>query len=655
MTSAETESPEQQGWYRIALSSIGDGVVVTDAQGRVTFMNPVAEALTGWPEADAIGQPFPSVLRIVNEHTRLTAEDPVADALARGRIVGLAKDTVLIARDGTEHPIDDSAAPIRDAAGGLAGAVLIFRDVSDRRRAERAAEDARAYAEGIVETVRDPLMVLDNSLRVVTANRAFYGTFAVAPQQTEGRFLYELGNRQWDLPPLRELLEGIVARDTPFGDYEVEHDFEGVGRRSMLLNARRLDQRAGRAGLILLTAEDVTERRRTAHALAVSETRYRRLFETAQDGILILDAHTRRAFDANPFLTALLGYSHAELVGKELWEIGLLKDVEASKVAFRELLEKGYIRYEDLPLLTKDGRHIDVEFVSNVYPVDGSPVIQCNIRDVTDRKRAEDALREAHDELEKRVAARTVELARANGSLTAEIAARNLAEAARQELLQRLATAQEDQRRHIARELHDQMGQHLAALSLGLKSLEGVTPEPSAGRERLRQLRDLTETLGKEVHQLALELRPTALDDLGLYTALTNYAEAWSARSGIAVDIHGNGLERQRLPPSVETTLYRIVQEGLTNVLKHARARAVSLVLRRTPEQVLAVLEDDGQGFDGEKDTSAADSRPRLGLLGMRERAELVGGTLTVESAPGKGTAIYVRVPLGTFGDGRPL
>lgn len=653
MTSAETELPEQQGWYRIALSSIGDGVIVTNARGRVTFMNPMAEALTGWPESDAIGQPLPGVLRIVNERTRLPAEDPITDALARGRVVGLAKGTVLLARDGTEHPIDDSAAPIRDGAGGLAGAVLIFRDVSDRRRAERAAEDARSYAEGIVETVRDPLVVLDESLRVVTANRAFYRAFQVTPPQTEGRPLSELGNRQWDLPQLRQLLEGVVARDAPFDDYELDHEFEGVGRRTMLLNARRLDQRDGQAGLILMTAEDVTERRRTAHALAVSEIRYRRLFETAQDGILILDADTRRAFDANPFLTALLGYSHAELAGKELWEIGLLKDVEASKLAFRELLAKGYIRYEDLPLLTKDGRHIDVEFVSNVYLVDGSPVIQCNIRDVTDRKRAEDALREAHAELEKRVQERTAELARANASLTAEIAARNLAEVARQELLQRLATAQEDQRRRIARELHDQMGQHLAALSLGLKSLEGVTPEPSPGRERLRQLRELTDTLGKEVHQLALELRPTALDDLGLFTALTNYAEAWSARSGIAVDFHGNELERERLPPSVETTLYRIVQEGLTNVLKHARARNVSLVLRRTPGQVLAVLEDDGQGFEEEKDMPAG-SRPRLGLLGMRERAELVGGTLTVESAPGKGTAIYVRVPLRPSGDGRP-
>jgi PAS domain S-box-containing protein len=464
----------------------------------------------------------------------------------------------------------------------------------------------------------------------------------------------KLSSHQWDLPKLRELLRRVIAEDAPFDDYEVDHEFDGVGHRTMLLNARRLDQRPGGTALILLSAEDVTERRRTAHALAVSESRYRRLFETAQDGILIIDADTRRTFDANPFLTELLGYPREELVGKELWEIGLLRDVEASKVAFQELQTKGYMRYEDLPLQTKDGRRIDVEFVSNVYPVDGRPVIQCNIRDITVRKRAEDALREAHDELERRVRERTAELARANASLTAEIEARNRAEVARQDLLRQLATSQEDERRHFARELHDRMGQHLTAISLGLKSLKDTMPEPSSGRKRLQRLQELTDVIGREVHQLALQLRPTALDDLGLHTALMNYAEEWSSRSEVEVDFHSTGLERQRLPVPIETAVYRIVQEALTNVLKHARARHVSLILQRSPEQMLAVLEDDGKGFESDGDIPVASNGGRLGMLGMRERAELVGGTLTVESTPGRGTAVFIRVPLEDDGDGRP-
>jgi PAS domain S-box-containing protein len=137
----------------------------------------------------------------------------------------------------------------------------------------------------------------------------------------------------------------------------------------------------------------------SAVALRVSEVRYRRLFEAARDGILILDPATRKITDANPFMSEFLGYPHEELLGKELWEIGLLKDEEASRAAFRELQEKHFIRYEDLPLQTKAGQRRDVEFVSNIYQEDKRNVIQCNVRDITERKRVANALRQAKDQL----------------------------------------------------------------------------------------------------------------------------------------------------------------------------------------------------------------------------------------------------------------
>jgi PAS domain S-box-containing protein len=140
---------------------------------------------------------------------------------------------------------------------------------------------------------------------------------------------------------------------------------------------------------------DITEGTRAEVAVRASEVRYRRLFETAQDAILILDGDSGKIIDSNPFLSDLLGYSPDELRGKELWEIGLFQDIAASRAAFHQLQKEGYIRYEDLPLETKEGRCAHVEFVSNVYQVEGRQVIQCNIRDISDRKRAEEALREA--------------------------------------------------------------------------------------------------------------------------------------------------------------------------------------------------------------------------------------------------------------------
>ena len=636
-------------WVQAALAGIGLATIVTDALGRVLLMNPVAEALTGWPQAEAAGRPVTGVFRIVHEATRRPVADPLADVLAGGAAVGLSDHTVLIDRGEKEWRIDHGAAPVRDAAGTVVRAVLIFCDVSERQRLVQGVEDARAFAEGIVQTVREPLVVLDANLRVRTANRSFYRTFGVTPPDTEGQSLFDLGKRQWDIPGLRDLLEGVLPRDSQFNDFEVDQVFEGIGRRSMVLNARRLPDVGPRPALILLAVEDATERRRTAETMALSETRYRRLFETAQDGILLVDPGTRRIFDANPFLTDMLGYTRAELVGKELWEIGLFRDIESSKEAFRTLQEAGYIRYDDLPLRTHDDRGIEVEFVSNVYDVGDTRVIQCNIRDVTDRKRAEDALRVAHAGLEVRVGERTAELARANEALTTEIARREAAEADRRDLQQQLTTVQEAERRRIARELHDELGQYLTALGLGLKVVKDATPNPSPERDRLNGLQAMTDRIGRQVHHLALELRPTALDDLGLRAALANYAEGWAERSGVEVDFHGSGLDADRLPAPVETALYRVVQEALTNVLRHAAARRVSVVLVRSPGQVSAAVEDDGRGFAA--DSVAAN---RLGILGMRERAALVGGTLAVESGPGRGTTVIARVPLpGGDGGGR--
>ena len=146
-------------------------------------MNEVAELLTGWPQSEATGQALTSVFRIENEKTRQSVVDPVALVLATGAPVGVHNHITLIARDGTQRTLDDSAAPIRDAAGDIVGAVLMFRDVGDRRRAERAIEDARAFAEGIVDTIREPLVVLDAEMRVRTANRSFYETFGPIPRK----------------------------------------------------------------------------------------------------------------------------------------------------------------------------------------------------------------------------------------------------------------------------------------------------------------------------------------------------------------------------------------------------------------------------------------------------------------------------------------
>jgi signal transduction histidine kinase len=263
--------------------------------------------------------------------------------------------------------------------------------------------------------------------------------------------------------------------------------------------------------------------------------------------------------------------------------------------------------------------------------------------DVTERKAAEAELRASREDLELRVQERTAELDAVNGALRDEIVERERAEQTRQELMRQLVVAQEDERRRISRELHDEVGQDLTALLLGLRSLQG---EHGEGKRRtLEQLQRITERIGKEVHEMALKLRPTALDDLGLLRTLSNYVDEWAGRSGVEVDFHSSGWSGERLPSHLETTIYRIVQEALNNVLKHAKATQVSVIVERRTDQVIAIVEDNGVGFDiasVEKNKGAK----RLGLLGMTERAALIGGQFSIESSEQRGTTVFVRIPL---------
>ena len=398
LTSKE-QLPVQPEWCRVTLASVGDAVITANTDGRVTFLNAVAESLTGWELDAAAGEPLDSIFRIINEETREPNENPAVQALRDGVVIGPTNHSLLIANDGTEWPIDHTAAPIRGANGEVAGVVLICRDVSERRRAERQLEEALTYADNIIATLREPFLVLDQNLRVTTANAAFYRTFSVATEDTEGRFIYELGSRQWDIPQLRRLLEDVLPANHSFYDFSVEHDFPTIGRKIMLLNARRLASANNRPELILLAIADITEHRRADLRVQMSEARYRRLFETAKDGILILDVDSGRIIDANPFMTDLLGYTHADFQDKELWEIGLFSDKSENEAAFRQLQQDGYIRYEHLALETKDGQRAEVEFVSNVYQVDGRRVAQCNIRDISERMRLQRQTQEQATEL----------------------------------------------------------------------------------------------------------------------------------------------------------------------------------------------------------------------------------------------------------------
>lgn len=268
--------------------------------------------------------------------------------------------------------------------------------------------------------------------------------------------------------------------------------------------------------------------------------------------------------------------------------------------------------------------------------------------DVTELTQAREDLLQARAELKSRAEERTGALEAANEALRNEVRERKRVEEARVELLGQLVSAQEDERRRFARDLHDQLGQQLTALRLKLESLKAHSESRMELRGVLDELDVIVKQLDSDVDFLAWQLRPVALDDLGLAAALSNYVKQWSDHFGIAAEFHTADLG-QRFDPRIETNLYRIAQEALNNCAKHSQCSRAEILLERRDHNVVLIVEDDGIGFS---QGTVREGAGQWGLLGMRERATLLDGTIEIESAPKAGTTIYVRVPL-TSGGGK--
>jgi two-component system CheB/CheR fusion protein len=509
------------------------------------------------------------------------------------------------------------------------GAVLLAIDIDQVKRSEEEAKTQRETAEAILHATPVPLLVLRSDLRVNLANEAFYKLFKTEPGETEGRLVYQLGNGQWNIPQFRNFLEEIVPRKSFIKDFEVTHDFPAIGRRTLFLNARRLDSQPGVAHRILISMDDYTDRLQTQEAVRASERRFRRLFETARDGILLVDPLTRKIKDSNPYIAELLEMGPEECLGKELWHIGLLPDEQLSHTFFRRLQEQRVVRMDNIQLRRPEERQ--VELIANLYTENGHEVIQCNIRDMTQRVQNEQAVLKAKEELaavnrtlEGRVKERTASLEALNLHL--------------RELSSRLITAQEDERQRMARELHDEVGSLVVALKLQLNAVEALLPPEERGK-----FQPLVSDLSQQIRQLSMELHPHVLDDLGLKAALQWHIKAFAQRTKIDVSFDSAATPLKRLPGKLEITIFRVVQEALTNVARHAETSSAEVRISSHKGEIRLEVRDRGKGFsmDGRRALP-----PSLGLTGMRERVLLMNGSFEVWSEPGKGTRVAVSLPI---------
>jgi len=572
----------------------------------------------------------------------LTHPDDQAPDLARfnrvlaGEIDGYTLDKRWIRKDGQVIDTTISVKALRSADGLVDYFVALLQDVTERKRMEEAlrrthdeleqrviqrtsqlsavnedllkevterelAEDRLREYEKCVEGLEEQIVVVDRDYRYLLANRAFLDYRELKRDELVGSLASDLLNQEVfekiTKGKLDEALQGKVVK------YELKYVYPHLGEKDLFIQYFPIEGPNG-IDRVACVLQDITERKRAED----EQRKLAQLVENSTDFIGIASPEGRAIF-LNPTGQRMVGLDGDEQV----------RTTRMNDYVMAEELEK--FQQQVLPTVWQKGRW-DGELQFRHFKTGKAIPMLSHIF----------FIREQGGE-------RPLALA----TISHDITERRRAEDERRQLLRRLMAAQEEERKRLALQLHDQLGQDVSALSLKLSRLKDRHGNQADLAEQLDTLKEIAKQLSDDIDFLVWELRPTSLSDLGLVVALSNYVESWSRHFDVPAELHTAGMEKDRLTDEIETVLYRIEQEELTNIAKHAGATRVSILLERRPDRVSLIVEDNGVGFD---EARASDTqRKGVGLIGIRERLMLVGGALEIESEPGEGVTLAVRIP----------
>lgn len=541
--------------------------------------------------------------------------------------------------------VETIASIVRDADNKPLGMCGVCLDISRRVEVEESDRHRERQLQLITDNIPALASYIGTDERYRFVNARYSEWFGLPKEGILGKKMRSIfGKRAYD--ELKPRIESVLAGETVVFEAELAYTAE----RTRFINATFLpdtDENGTVRGFYGFI-NDVTELKRSEQLLRFNEDRINVIVDSFTD-YAILSINTDLRIDSwNPGGVNIFGYEEHEILGKPFDTLftpedisrGVpLKETQTARKNGRASDERWHMR--------KDGSRFFASGVITPLYLGGKLTGYAKIvSDLTERKRHSEELQTAYDEMEIRVTERTRELAETNTELLAAVSERKTVEGLRIELLQRLITGQEDERRRIARDIHDQLGQRLTALRLKIASLRTLCEDHAELHARATRLQEIAEMLDSEISFLAWQLRPSALDELGLSDAISTYVKEWTRHYNIPAWFHPTGLTKLRLDPDLETHLYRITQEALHNVVKHAQASRVNVLLEKTGEDIVLIIEDDGVGFSEEGKPRGRRTAKGLGLRGMHERAVLIGGIVEIESSPGSGTTVYVRVPL---------
>jgi PAS domain S-box-containing protein len=570
------------------LDRITDGILAVDHDWRITYFNRAAEVGTGLSRFEVLRRNLWEVF------------PNAGNCRFHQECTGAMSSQVTVEFEEYFSPLQKwlkvSAYPSRD------GLTLLFHDVTEQRR---TIETLRQQAQ-IINEVHESVIATDLEGCVIYYNRGAECLWGYTAAEALGRhisFLYD----PRDYPLLQHQLMAILQRD---GQHEMKigvHAKSGE-RRIAQLTLSALGGPWGHLRGCIGCALDITERHHAERELVQSEERFRAVFESAPVGMTT--SMNGRLATVNKHFCAFLGYEPEELIGMSLFDVTADEDLAETHRLFDEIRrgQRTYVEWEKR-FVHKDGRVVWGFLTAVVLNNEGAEPQQhvAMVQDITERKQHE---------------------------------------IARRDLMHRLFIAEEQERRRVSRELHDQLGQDLAFLELQLKTLRRQDQLTLSALKRVQEMESTSQLLARKIRELAFDLRPETLDSSGLAPAAKRFLEQRTQGTNIDVSFLCHGIEHRHVPSEIQTTLFRVTQEAITNTLRHANASRLSVVIQGTSTHLSVIVEDNGRGFDLKVIECATVGSAALGLRIMQERLELINGSLKIESHPGGGTVVAVRVPM---------
>ncbi|MEI6152855.1 MAG: PAS domain S-box protein [Deltaproteobacteria bacterium] len=600
---------ESEEKYRALVNDASDAIMLADESGYILDTNRKMEDLLGYTREELLNK---NIIQIHPEEELKRTVAVFKDIIREGS--SALSNGYVLRKDGLAVPVDITGSVVRYAGKSIVQG--IFRDVTERKDAEEKLRTSETKYRQLIDTLQEGVWVIDDEACTTFVNPRMAEMLGYTVDEMPGRHLFSFMDKEGV-----ELCKVNLERRR-LGIKE-SHDFEFLkkdGNRiyATLEAAPIFDEQGNYRGSIAgLT--DITERKRVEGELNKSEEKYRNIFEKSPMGIF-QSTFDGRFVDVNPALARMLGYDSPQEVIESIHNIAkqiyvnpqrrddLVKLIKATPEA---------ARFES-QFFMKDGKKWAGKLTMRViYDENGQPHhLDGFIEDITQQKIIEDKLQNTMKQLKT--------------------------------LSRRLLEVQEAERRYIARELHDEIGQVLTAVKINLQAAERSADAESSVMVPLKESIKIVDRLFQQVRSLSIELHPSILDDLGLLAALRWYID-WISRQGGMRGQFVTKFTKERLSPVFEITCFRIVQESLTNILRHAKAKNVFVELGEYNGELHLRVKDDGVGFDVRNAREKALKGKSLGLLGMEERVMLAGGRIEIKSERGLGTEIHVYLPLKFF------